>query len=222
MEGTPSNTNPLTTVTEELRQRVERAERGDETALPGLRRWLDTTPALWKQYGDLAAAAQRAWVDRAAGDNLMLKESLTRQLDALKAELAGAAEPPPLEGLLIQRIAACWLQTHYADALYAQLRWEAVNPAYVRAVGHLQDRAHRRYLAAVKQLALVRKLIRPALSPVLVAARFDGVGGRVPASPRRGRRSPSKVGAANGSHRLHESSRSTNVCPGLPREGAQP
>jgi hypothetical protein len=36
------------------------------------------------------------------------------------------------------------------------------------------DRAQRRHLAAVKQLALVRKLLRPALSPVQVATRLGG------------------------------------------------
>ena len=42
------------------------------------------------------------------------------------------------------------------------------------------DSAHRRYLTAVKQLALVRKLLRPMPSPIEVATRLEG---RTPALP---------------------------------------
>src|SRR5690242_4848839 len=106
----------------ELRSLVERAEQGDASALPGLHEALDRVPALWGQYADLAAAAERAWVGLAAGDNLMLAESLTRKLASLRAELAGPGEPPPLERLLVARVAAGWLQVHYAEALFAQLK----------------------------------------------------------------------------------------------------
>jgi hypothetical protein len=125
---------------------------------------LNDNPALWQAYGDLAAASERHWISLTAGDNLMLAESLTRQLQELKDELAGPQDPPPLERLLISRVVACWLQTHYADALYAQLKWSTVSPGYLRVAGHLQDRAHRRYLSAIKQLALIRKLLPPARS----------------------------------------------------------
>ena len=61
---------------EDLRQLVQRAERGDESALPELRRLLDREPGLWHFAGDLSRIAEAAMISVAAGNNLLLKESL--------------------------------------------------------------------------------------------------------------------------------------------------
>jgi hypothetical protein len=54
-------------LTPEMQQLVERAEKGDQTALEPLRRLLDEMPLLWQHYGDLSEWAQRSWLDLAAG-----------------------------------------------------------------------------------------------------------------------------------------------------------
>jgi hypothetical protein len=41
-------------LTDELRQTVRRAEEGDPSVLPVLRRLLDEHPAVWRRYGNLA------------------------------------------------------------------------------------------------------------------------------------------------------------------------
>lgn len=157
----------------DLAQLLSRAEKGDLTVLPLLRRVLDETPALWQGYGDLALQAQAALVKLAAGNNLRLGESLMRKLEALKAELQGES-PSPLDQLLTDRVAACWLQVSYYDALMAQNK--QCTPAQIKQLQQQQDSAHRRYLAAMKILATVRKLLMPARSPVEIASKFSGKG----------------------------------------------
>jgi hypothetical protein len=124
------------------------------------------------------------------GPNLLLRESLTRKLEELRAELGGPS-PSPLERLLVARVLACWLQVHYADTAYAQLK--AASPAQHAAALKRQNAAQQRYLQAVKALATVRKLLRPALSPVDVAARMGGAWGG-----RRHRAGPEPAAAAAG------------------------
>jgi hypothetical protein len=118
---------------------------------------------MWQTYGDLALQAEGALVRAAAGRNLLLGESLLFKLRALKAELGGES-PPPLERLLIERISLSWLQTAYFDGLLAQA--SGAGEARLRALQRQQDAAHRRHLAGIKQLAVVRKLLRPAPSPL--------------------------------------------------------
>jgi hypothetical protein len=159
---------------ERLKQLLQRAEQGDEAVLPALGLALDAHPEIWQRYGDLGKQAEAAWVQMIAGPNLLLRESLTRKLEELRAELGGTS-PSPLERLLVARVLACWLQVHYADTAYAQLR--AASPAQHSAALKRQNAAQQRYLQAVRALATVRKLLRPALSPVDVAARMGGAGG---------------------------------------------
>jgi hypothetical protein len=103
--------------------------------------------------------------------------------DLCRAELAGP-EPSPLERLLVERVVACWLQVQYADAAYAQL--QSPSPAQHTAALKRQAGAHQRYLFSIKALATVRKLIKPALSPVELALRplAEGRPGRPPKHPR--------------------------------------
>ena len=147
----------------DLAQLLKRAEAGDLSVLPQLQRALDGNPALWRGYGDLAAHAEASLAMLAAGPNLLLAESLKRKLAALKAELGGES-PPPLERLLVERITATWLQVNYHDTLVAQAA--GAGEARLKVLRQQQDAAHRRHLAGIKQLALVRKLLRPAPSPL--------------------------------------------------------
>jgi hypothetical protein len=44
----------------------------------------------------------------------------------------------------------------------------------MKLLQHQQDAAHRRYLAAIKTLATVRKLLTPARSPFEIATKLAG------------------------------------------------
>jgi hypothetical protein len=165
MPQTTPLAEPVTQAMEELQELARRTQQGDRSVLPELRRALDRHPEVWQAYGDLAAQAQAAWLDLLSGPDMLLQESVERKLAALRADLAGP-EPSPLERLLVERVVACWLQTMYADALYAQAREPQATPSVLRELMRRQESAQRRYLAAIRQLAVVRKLLRPALSPL--------------------------------------------------------
>jgi hypothetical protein len=104
---------------EQLQALLRRGEQGDATVIPELRAVLDAHPEIWQRYGDLARQAEEAWKQLIAGTNTLLYESLSRKIDEIKADITQDGNSP-LESLLAQRIAACWLQTHYADITYAQ------------------------------------------------------------------------------------------------------
>src|SRR5262245_12186385 len=95
----------------------------------------------------------------AVGDNLLMAESLSRKLEALKADLAGPS-PSPLDVLLVERIAACWLQASYFDALAAQTR--DLSPRQAGDLQRRQDATHRRLLSAVRALETYRRHLKPA------------------------------------------------------------
>jgi hypothetical protein len=108
-------------------------------------------------------------------DNLFAREMLERQVERVKVELSGA-DPSPLERLLVERIACCWLQVNYAEtknAEYAKGGSFQASEYYQKRV----ERAQRRYLQAIKALAQVRRLLGPSVQ-VNVAERQVNVAGR--------------------------------------------
>src|SRR4051812_23317493 len=70
-----------------LAELVQRAHRGDRSVLPALREALQADPSLWQTIGDLAAHTQEAWLQLLAGPDLLLYETVKRQLGALRQEL---------------------------------------------------------------------------------------------------------------------------------------
>jgi hypothetical protein len=121
------------------------------------------------------------WVQLVSGQDLLLAECLTRQVEALTTEVVGAS-PSPMERLLAERAAICWLQASYYDGLLTQTK--DCSLAQARQLRQQQDAAHRRYLNAIKTLATVRKLLTPAAtvrklltparSPVEIASKLAG------------------------------------------------
>ena len=62
--------------------------------------------------------------------------------------------------LLVERVAAGWLQTAYADAAAAQARTRGL--VQLEQQQRRQERAQKGYLAAIRTLATVRKLLATA------------------------------------------------------------
>jgi len=177
----PAETKSADTIpadAEEMRKFLKRAQSGDASTLPVLRRMLEN-PATVDQFGgDLAHQAALSLIDAAAGENLAFKEALTRKLELLRAELSGP-NPTPLERLLVERIVACWLQVQDADVRFAQaknlsLEW---GDYYQRRM----DRAHKRCLSAIKTLATVRKLALPVLQVNIAKKQVNVAGPCLPA-----------------------------------------
>ena len=152
---------------------VQRAENGDDEAFSEISKIAEADPALWEGYGDVAEHAERALINLASGKNLILKRAICGKLDSLKTELAGPGAPP-LEHLLVERIAGCWLQVYYFDLLHAQnlIKLTREQSEYY---GRRQDRAHKRYLSAIKTLAQVRRLLFPAVQVNIGAQQVNKV-----------------------------------------------
>ncbi len=141
---------------DEIRDLLGRVAGRDPEAMPELRAVLDRRPELWRRLGDLAAHVELAWVGEVAGPNVALAEMLTRKVAELKRELGGPT-PSTLERLLIDRVAACWLQVHHADLAAARPQDETAEGR--ERLRKRQDAAERRYAGAVEALARVRRLL---------------------------------------------------------------
>jgi hypothetical protein len=143
---------------ERLKEMLAQAEQGNGIVLPELRAALEAHLATWEQYGGLARQARDGWLDYIAGDNLVLRESLTRRLEAFEEDLT-AEQSSPLEQLLIGRLVACRLLIECADLVCT--RSLTGSESARRVARRRPEVAQRRLLTAIKQLACVRKLLKP-------------------------------------------------------------
>ena len=142
---------------------VRRASKGKATA-EEIHRILDEMPEIERQIGSVAKQAEWAWVKTYSGDNELLAEAARRRMEAAKQTLMGE-NPTPLERSLARRIVLCQFQLDYVESLFAAKTREGMSAGAVAMYQQWLDRAHGRYLTAVKMLALVRKL---AIPPVQV------------------------------------------------------
>jgi ribonuclease D len=66
---------------------INRAQDGDEEALPALRRVLDEAPRI-ARFVDLARNVERSIVKRMAGDDVFTQEAIPRNLKVMRQEKA--------------------------------------------------------------------------------------------------------------------------------------
>ncbi len=149
---------------EELRALSKVAEAGDEEAKKELKRkLLESSPQVIARASDVGRKAQHLLISTAAAKDPLIEYALSARLDLLRMEVAGE-NPTPLESLLTERVVACWIWVEVFEALMAPQLWtygssERLVPLPVlRHYLHWQEIANRRYLAAIKALAQVRKL----------------------------------------------------------------
>ena len=149
----------------ELRALSDRAEAGDKGARGELRRMVrSSSPEVIGRASDVARKAGETLAHTAAGGDPLTDEALRAKLDLMRAEIAGE-DPTPLELLLTERVVSLWMLTSLLEALIAtQYRRvvedpsERLSPSYVLQQSRILESATRRYLAAVRELARVRKL----------------------------------------------------------------
>jgi hypothetical protein len=177
---TTKTTDTIPSQANQVLEFVQRAQSGDASTLPALRQMLQNPAVVEALGGDLARQAEMSLIAAAAGENLAFKEALIRKLELLRAELAGP-NPTPVERLLVERIVACWLQVQDADIRYAQAKDLSI--PWGDSYQQRMDRAHRRFLSAVKTLALVRRLALPVLLAQVNILGGSGVESGVPGQP---------------------------------------
>lgn len=147
----------------ETRELLERARRGDKDALPAVRALIadgERGRFYREAYGSAAAWLRETIVGQAAGEDVVIREAMYRELEAIRADLAGP-DPTPIERLLADRAALCWLIVNrYEDTFHRTKEMSLAQAAFHQ---RKIDRAHARFLSAVRTLAQVRKLALPTL-----------------------------------------------------------
>jgi len=166
---------------EELRVLSRKAEDGDQEARKELRRKLkEASPAVIARASDIGRKAQHILIRTASGGSLLTELALSGRLDMMRSEIAGE-NPTPLEVLLVERVVSCWMLVELFDAFMAgQLNKDKsehrVPISYTLELLKWQERANRRYLAAIRELARVRKLEATA-RPVQVNTQVNVLAG---------------------------------------------
>jgi hypothetical protein len=149
----------------ELEGLSKKAESGDKEARKKLRRLVRSSSVeVIERASDIGRKAGRMLARSAAGGDPLVEEALYVKLDAMRAEIAGK-DPAPLEALLTERGVSLWMLTALLEVLVAaQYRRGAAmasrraSPTYIIQQSRILEGATRRYLAAIRELARVRKL----------------------------------------------------------------
>jgi hypothetical protein len=163
---------------------VMKAAKGNTVAMELVRRAFDEKPQRWRIMGDLASHARRLLAEASAGkDNLPQIEASLRMMADKEAEIV-QPDSSPLEKLLAARIAITWFEMSHMDGTMAYNTSAGVNAQALEVLDARRDRADRRFRHAIRDLATVRRLLRPG-SAVQVNAGVAqvNVGGSVPVSP---------------------------------------
>jgi hypothetical protein len=147
---------------QELQALSDKVESGDKAAVLELRRAVEQSSSEVISFcASIAGDYRRMAADTASGRDPLVKEALVEGAERLAQELAGE-NPTALEVLLAERIASLWVLTELQEALlsasYRRGQKKPVGPAYIIQMCRIQESVHRRYLAAIKTLAQVRKL----------------------------------------------------------------
>jgi hypothetical protein len=147
----------------ELRAISEEAEAGEPNARKRLRRLVrSSSPEVIAEASDMAG--RTAWMlikTISAGEPLM-QEALQERMHQMRAEIAGE-NPTPLEVLLTERVVSGWLLVEVLEGLISaqyqrDVKAHRVPPGHIIQQSRILESATRRYLAAVRELARVRKL----------------------------------------------------------------
>ena len=149
----------------ELRVLSDRAEAGDKEAHRKLRLMVRASSAeVVGRASDVGRRAGHVLARSAAGGNPLAEEALCAKLDLMRAEIAGE-DPTPLEVLLTERVVSLWMFTTLLEVLLASQYREDVGdgterlpPAYLIQQSRILESATKRYFAAIRELARVRKL----------------------------------------------------------------
>jgi hypothetical protein len=146
----------------ELEELSSRAADGDAEAGRELRRAIrESAPEVIAQCSNIARTYRWVVADTGSGQGPLVREAVVEQARRMALEIAGE-NPTPLEVLLSERIASLWVLTETQEALlsatYRRGQEKPVGPAFVIQMCKIQESANRRYLAAIKTLAQVRKL----------------------------------------------------------------
>jgi hypothetical protein len=153
----------LASLTTRLKELVARANTGDRESLEALRLFLDDHPEIQETVGDLTRTAEASWLDLLVSDDTLGRESVRRQLEKLKSDLAGT-HAAGLEKLLVDEIGVCFLANRHAEIMAAGPAGGSLAQAAFRL--RRADSAQRRFLSSIKTLATLRALAPEGMVPL--------------------------------------------------------
>jgi hypothetical protein len=142
---------------------LKRAEKGDRGCLPDVRALLadpEVGPDYRECVGSSAEWLRQSIIQKSVGKNILGGEAVEQELDRIRAELEGP-NPTPIERLLAERASLCWFMVHWYENAYANSNGWTITQADLQQ--RKIDKAHARFLSAIRMLAQVRKLALPTL-----------------------------------------------------------
>jgi hypothetical protein len=147
-----------------LQELSKEAEGGDKKARRKLRRALrESSPVVVARCSDSARTCRSMIARTAGGGDPLIEDALMTRAEMMRLEIAGE-NPTPLELLLAEKIVTLYLLSELHESLNtAQLYRETPKHArvpitYTLQMVKWQESVSRRYLAAIRELARVRKL----------------------------------------------------------------
>ena len=136
----------------------KKAEKGNEKAVPEIRKILRESPDLAWRFMNFATLAERRFIENMTKEkDLASRETMEFQLAAMRQEVAGA-NPSPLERLLAERIVLTWLQIQLFEGLYASSMFKSMTLVQGSYYQKRLDSVCKRHLSAIRTLAQIRKL----------------------------------------------------------------
>jgi hypothetical protein len=165
--------NKVAAAEDDFKALVRKAEKGDTAALSKLRKHLDGGAAEFLRV-NIENEAREAVVGPLCGTNSVTRELVLLELDRVAKDLAGP-DPTAIERMLAQRAALCWHLVNHYERHYAQMGSHSLDQG--RYHQDRIDRAHRRYLSALKTLATIRKLALPAIQVNIAKKQVNVAGG---------------------------------------------
>jgi hypothetical protein len=145
----------------ELQDLSSRAENGEAGARRELRRAVrESAPEVIARCSNIARTYRWVAADTASGRDPLVREAIVERASRMVYEIAGA-NASPLEVLLAEQIASLWVLTETQEAAlcayYSPEQAKRLDPAFIIQMCRIQEVTNRRYLAAMKTLAQVRK-----------------------------------------------------------------
>src|SRR5215213_5064021 len=146
-----------------VRAMMQLAAKGDERASQALIEACRTMPGLWGYLSTLSSAAMRSWVDLlapAGPGREIVRRTTEQEIERKRSQVAGK-DPSPLERLLAERVALCWVAATYADAEYTRKLKAGMSFREGEYFSKRCEQTNRQLLRAIESLARVRRLLTP-------------------------------------------------------------
>jgi hypothetical protein len=146
----------------ELQDLSKKAQDGDKEARRQLRKAVrESSPAVVARCSDFARTYRRKLAKTSAGGDPLIEDAVMTRAEMMRLEIAGE-NPTALELLLADKVVSLYMLVELFEALMAaQLDKENERRSplsYTLQMLKWQESANRRYLAAIRELARVRKL----------------------------------------------------------------